>query len=366
MIEKTYRIGDITFSNRTEYEEGKRDQEKIRGLIARIDIKNPDEAMSLYEKLMAKPYYFESKVGEEFIQQLLHTAIHVKSKKKRYNRKINKSRFIYRLLIVIIAGVFVYSLSHIIYYETASYISQKKMDALVACILEPVEDLVSDETKRLDMIANGLDTETVPEQVASDENEVLYKYSALYKRNTDMIGWIQIPDTVINYPVMQCMEEEEFYLKRDFDKEADINGLPFMDIRCNIENEYVNTLIYGHNMKNGSMFTSLLKYKEIEYYRLHPLLLFDTIYEEGEYEIIAAFLTQVAYQDEETFRYYDYAGELNEQEFEDYIDHIKKLSLYETGITASYGDRLLTLSTCDRSIDDGRFVVVARKQSKQR
>ena len=203
----------------------------------------------------------------------------------------------------------------------------------------------------------------MPKQGEGEISTILYKYSTLYERNSDLVGWISIEGTVINYPVMQSVQDEEFYLKRDFDKNNDINGLPFMDIRNSITSHRDNWIIYGHNMKNGSMFSTLLKYKEKEFFDTHRTFRFDTIYEEGEYEIIAVVLTEVGYPGDAKFRYYRFHDLSEKEQFEEYLSGIQKLSIYDTGGSAEYGDQLVTLSTCDRSIEDGRFIIVGRKIS---
>jgi sortase B len=114
-------------------------------------------------------------------------------------------------------------------------------------------------------------------------------------------------------------------------------------------------------MRNGSMFSTLLKYKDESFYKAHSIIHFSTLYETADYEIIAAFRSRVAYVNENTFKYYNFIDTPNKDDFDGFIDNIKTLTPYDIDCTAGFGDRLLTLSTCDRSIDDGRYVVVAKK-----
>lgn len=200
----------------------------------------------------------------------------------------------------------------------------------------------------------------VSEGDSSDSN-VIAKYSQLYSRNSDLVGWISIDNTKIDYPVMQTLNDEEYYLHRDFDKQDTDSGLPFMDIRCIVKKPSTNFLIFGHNMKNGDMFADLLKYESRDYYEKHKIIRFDTIYEEALYEIIAVFRTRVAYKDENTFRFYNFIEADSELDFDYYIANINALRLYDTGVTVKRDDTLLTLATCEYSVEDGRFVVVARK-----
>lgn len=191
--------------------------------------------------------------------------------------------------------------------------------------------------------------------------QVLDKYKTLYNINPDIVGWISIEGTEIDYPVMQTVKDEQFYLHRNFYKAESTSGLPFMDDRCIISDTSSNIIIYGHNMKNGSMFAGLLKYQDKDFYEKHKYIRFDTIYAEGMYEIVAVFRSRVAFVDEDTFRFYNFIESDSVEEFEEFYDTIRSLSLYETDATAISSDYLLTLSTCEYSEEDGRFVVVARK-----
>lgn len=190
---------------------------------------------------------------------------------------------------------------------------------------------------------------------------VLDKYQELYHMNRDIAGWIAIDDTHINYPVMQNIYDEEKYLHRDFYGEYDKAGLPFLDSRCVFTRQSTNLLIYGHNMKNGEMFHDLLKYKERSFYEDHKYIRFDTVYEEGFYEIIAVFKSYVSYENEQVFKFYNFIEADFKEEFDSYIDNVKALSIYPIDVDIKYGDCLLTLTTCEYSTDDGRFVVVAKK-----
>ncbi len=124
-----------------------------------------------------------------------------------------------------------------------------------------------------------------------------------------------------------------------------------------------NTIIYGHHMKNGTMFAGLEKYKDEDYYREHPVIHFDTLYEQQEYEIIAVFKSQIYRKSDKVFKHYTFLNAESKAAFNAYITGVKALALYDTGITASYGDALLTLVTCAYHTENGQVVVVARKQA---
>lgn len=185
------------------------------------------------------------------------------------------------------------------------------------------------------------------------------RYKKLYEQNPHMAGWIQIEGTRIDYPVMLTPKEPEHYLHRAFDGSYSYSGIPFVG-SGGMDSD--NVIVYGHNMKNGTMFSDLLMYADKRYWEQHPIIRFPSLYEDRSYEIIAAFYAKVHYRDEKNvFRYYNYGGDLLRPEFEEYLKQIKQLALYDTGITSQYGDSLLTLSTCSYHVKNGRFVVVARK-----
>lgn len=186
------------------------------------------------------------------------------------------------------------------------------------------------------------------------------RFAALYARNSDFAGWLSIAGTAIDYPVMLTPDEPEYYLRRDFDKKKSVSGTPFIGAGCTLAGN--NIIIYGHHMKNGTMFADLPQYADESFYAEHRRISFDTMEEAAEYEILADFYEKVHYQDETgVFRYYDYGGTLTETAFDEYIAQVQSAAIYDTGVTASYGDQLLTLSTCSYHTDNGRFVVVAKK-----
>jgi sortase B len=192
---------------------------------------------------------------------------------------------------------------------------------------------------------------------------ILERYRKLHEQNTDMVGWIRIDGTRINYPVMYT--GDDFYLSHGFDKKNSKSGVPFIDKRCTVNPFGTNTIIYGHHMRNGTMFADLLKYADKEFFTEHPIIQFDTLYEQQKYEIIAVFRSQIYNKNDEVFKFYNFINADNATAFDDYINNIKELSLYDTGVTASYGDELLTLVTCSYHTRNGQFVVVARKQKEQ-
>ena len=193
-----------------------------------------------------------------------------------------------------------------------------------------------------------------------DTPEVLEEYKNLFNMNKKLIGWLKIDDTIIDYPVMQTIDNE-YYLDHNVNQEKDRNGALFLDKDCDVLAPSTNLIIYGHHMKSGRMFGNLDDYASEKYYKEHSIIQFDTIYEKGTYEVMYVFRSRVYSEAEVVFKYYQFIDCYSEQEFDSYMQEMAAMSLYDTGVTAEYGDRLLTLSTCDSTVDDGRFVVVAKR-----
>lgn len=195
-----------------------------------------------------------------------------------------------------------------------------------------------------------------------EAREVLEEYQNLLVRYKRLIGWVKIDNTKIDYPVMQTTDNE-YYLDHNMEQQYDKNGTIFMDKDCDIRKPSTNYILYGHHMRNGKMFGELDLYKEKEYYDEHPYISFDTIYEKGTYQVMYVFRSKVYKEDEIVFKYYQFIDANSEVEFDSYMQEMAEMTLYDTGVTAQFGDQLLTLSTCDYQETDGRFVVVAKKIS---
>lgn len=207
----------------------------------------------------------------------------------------------------------------------------------------------------------------------STESGMLPGYRELYEKNQDLIGWLSIDDTNIDYPVMQTMEDECYYLRRDFYGKKNRNGCLIMDTDSVVGTgtaadgyadgtaPSTNLIIHGHTMKSGEMFGKLPLYADETYGKEHNIIRFDSLYEEREYELIAVFYSQIFYTYEDVFKYYNFFQADTQEEFDDWYDNIKEMSLYDTGVTAEFGDEFITLSCCSYHVEDGRFVVVGRR-----
>lgn len=207
------------------------------------------------------------------------------------------------------------------------------------------------------------DAETEPTEAIpySEEKTVLPELAELYQQNGDLVGWISIADTNINYPVMQSVYEPNFYLKHRFDKEYSSYGCPYVQEDCDVQKPSDNLVMYGHHMANGSMFADLEKFKSKDFWSKHKTITFNTLTDKQEYEIVAVFRTVVYTDSPNAFKYYRFVDAENAEEFASFIAKCKELSFYDTGVSAEYGDKLITLSTCEYSLDNSRLVVVAKR-----
>lgn len=209
------------------------------------------------------------------------------------------------------------------------------------------------------MIDTTATTDT-PDPTGESVNPNGAKFAALRDKNSDFIGWISIDGTNLDFPVMYAPTNKDFYLRHDFNKEYSIYGVPYLDekttLGANAESD--NLIIYGHNMKTGTIFGSLTGYKKVDYYQQHPYIEFDTVYGDAQYEVFAAFAIDVV--NDTSFVYNQYV-DMDEESYNAYVEEVCRRSDVDTGIRPAYGEQLLTLSTCEYSTDNGRFVVVARR-----
>lgn len=192
-------------------------------------------------------------------------------------------------------------------------------------------------------------------------------YADLFVQNGDMAFWLVVDGTVIDYPVMQTPEDENYYLERDFEGNEDKAGCLLLDTDSPLygKNPTTNLIIHGHNMKAGTMFGGLMQYEDENYCTEHKHMEIYTRTDKREYEVISVFYSQVYYPTDMVFKYYNFFQADNELEFNYFYDNIKEMSMYDTGVTAELGDHFLTLSTCAYHVEDGRFVVVAKEISRE-
>lgn len=348
-------IGTHVFYNAKDYASALHDEKLITEIRRKVDFKNRKELEGLYQSMQNGTISFKSVIGRDFDDEVYEAL-----KKSRQNNALEKeARKILSLkerrrhmLMGICALVATVCIGYFAYYYMMYYKSRQDFD-------------------QLSQLKNQ-DGSTIPQQTVTlqeDDEEivltVLDEYKTLYNKNKSLIGWLKIADTngeriFIDYPVMQS-QDKEYYLTHNFYQEYDKNGSIFLDPECDVVHRSTNLIIYGHHMKSGEMFGNLDRYSSETFFEDHRYIQFDTIYEKGTYEVMYVFRSRIYNEDEIVFKYYQFIDVDSEAEFYSNMAEMEKMSLYDTGVSAVYGDELLTLSTCDYQETNGRFVVVAKR-----
>ena len=374
-----FQVGKYTFHTAQQFQAAKRDVQKIK-LLKRPTGSPKEMAISYLRQIKARNLKFETELGRDFVKAQMDLVndgsqpvsgdkdrFYGNSKKaaKERQKQLRKeygfsSRPSWQKWALVSLGLGLVALFSLLGHELYSdFISRKNVDKLKAQVTAPVDETAEiefSEAQEEILAASGV-------QVLSwDGKEILPQYKQLVLQNPDFAGWLTIAGTAVDYPVMHRDDDNDFYLSHNFDGDYDVNGLLVLDKRCLMDGTDDNVLIHGHNMKSGFMFGALKNYKDYSYYRDHPTIKFNSLYQENTYDIISVFLSSVDEDQEQDFRYYDFISIDNEVEFEAYIRGIKEQSLYDIPYTAMYGDHLITLSTCDYSKRDGRLIIVGRKR----
>ena len=366
------------------YNAAKRDYANIERMRERIDMTSIAELSRLKDNIESGRYKFETVLGDDFVDELEDTIkelestqgqnknkrttrtvvidknIKVKDKVEKENisfedydenmqkailKEMKKSDIKRRFFVILMALIAAGSLGYLVFYGTQYAKNEVKYNELAILV---------DDT------APSTEYSITLAQDEEEELKVLKKYEAVYQKNKKVVGWLSIPDTKIDYPVMQTVNND-YYLDHNFDQEYDKNGSIFLDKDCDPGHPNDNMIIYGHHMKSGKMFGNLNYYAKESYYEEHPYINFDTIYEEGTYQVMYVFRSQIYNEEDIVFKYYKFIDATSEDEFYSNLEEMQAISLYDTGVRAVYGDKLITLSTCDSSANNGRFVVVAKK-----
>ncbi len=381
------------FKTRSDYEAALRDQKKIERIKAETNLNSPRQIYELFEKLKSGIYCFETVVGMDFDDEIYEkietlrkqgvTPGNATDKVKKPVSKKNKIQLMNRKTKQKQLEDYDPNMQRQILLELKKREKRRKTVVVIASLIATVcfgyfvvyyffaqrtgaeyEQLA--ELKGSDALSShneqGEKDHLLVHKTVEKLPNVLDEYKTLYEKNKKLIGWLKIDDTNIDYPVMQTTNNE-YYLDHNFNQEYDKNGSIFMDCTCSVYPRSANLILYGHHMKSGNMFGNLQKYARESYGKEHSLIQFDTIYEKATYQVMYVFRSQVYNGDDVIFKYYQFIDANSEAEFDSYMEEMARLSLYDTGVTANYGDSLLTLSTCDHSREDGRFVVVAKRVS---
>ncbi len=410
-------VAGIRFRTRVDYEAALRDQKKIDAIRARINLSDPKELFKLFSVLQSGSYRFETQLGRNFDDEIYEK---IENLKKQGITPVNAGQIrkepdqrAHRFGKAKKAAVFADN-------ENGKEPSKSRINKAVKAKKEgrqkpaQLEDYdkemqkqILDELKKRErrrkiivglasLVAAGsfayfgvyyyfsARTSADYENLASLKNstvlaenktrnelslhktgklelpDVLEEYQTLYQKNKKLIGWLKIDDTIIDYPVMQS-PDAEYYLTHNFNQENDRNGSIFMDPACDVLKPSTNLILYGHHMRSGNMFGDLDLYESKEYMEKHAEIRFDTLYEKGRWQVMYVFRDSLKQDTEITFKYYQFIDANSAEEFDSNMKAMSEMSLYDTGVKATYGDQLLTLSTCDSREENGRFVVVAKR-----
>ena len=272
-------------------------------------------------------------------------------------RKGRKNSPVSRLLLVV-ALVSALIFAGTVFIALRNQIALKRMAAETARETTPISTSAPAETTVPTQATVPLTAAaTVP---PTEPREVLPRLQEQYEKNPDLAGWLTVPGTRIDYPVMYSPDEPERYLHANFEVSYSFAGLPFLDAACDPESG--NRIIYAHNMLDGSMFRTLLKYQQKDFWQRNPVISFSTLYEEQEYEVVAAFYDKVYKKTDTNFKFYQFYDTSDQSRFDEAMAYYREHALYDTGVTAQCGDELITLVTCAYQTENGRFVVVGRKK----
>lgn len=360
-MKKEYKIGAYVFDTYEEYSNGLDDVNTIGYIVDNVDMEDMDVLLHLYDWMKNEKLVFKSPIGEAFFMDVVERVasqsqqqLEVDKKEDDKKAKTDRLRKVGGVICVAAAVI-----CFAIYFgmEYSNYKGKKEIEHLQDLKQTASESPVTTLEKKGELEQEESEEETTEKK----KPEILPEYQAIYQENQDFVGWIKIADTIIDYPVMQSKNDSEYYLNHTFSGEEDKNGTLFIDNRNDIVERSTNIIIYGHNMKSNAMFGSLKKYLDEEYWKNHKTIQFDTIYEKGTYEITAVCLGKVEYQDENVFRYYDFLNAESKKEFEAFKKNVEESAVLADKNPVKYGDELLTLSTCNHYVENGRLYIVARK-----
>ncbi len=273
-----------------------------------------------------------------------------RGKRKRRNRIDRIACFAFMGMF---AAVLAVSAAMLVKGYVQSHQEQSAFDGLSAIVAQ-AEEIVSVE------VATN-DTHDANSSTSTDEQKdtVLLQYSELYAMNSDMVGWLNIDSAGISLPVMLTPDDPQYYLRRAFDKTDSQSGTPFIGKGGTVDSDCL--IIYSHNMKNNTMFGQLDRYAKEDFWMENRTFSFDSIYDERQYEVFAAVECSILKENDEGFRYYNCAGDLNATAFDELVGWLTEQAIYDTGVIPAYGDQILILSTCSYHTNNGRFIVAARR-----
>lgn len=389
---KKFIIGGFEFETYYEYRGAQEDVRKIECINQELDIQDPEVALRLYNDIRDGIITFNSPIGQQYAEHVADI-VAKKSAGLLDDREIIEEAagrakstkalgYVFVGLAVVLIGVFAsVEIKEIIHTRKLAKLDDQVQSAANATgntnnsqnnvnNSNVIDDIHSVENQNggesgNTAPANEIDDDFIHSQwdanYAAGERQILPEMNELYSQNNDFVGVLTVVDTDINYPVMQTPSDPEYYLRRDFYGESSTAGTLFVDYRCDIVNPTTNTIIYGHNMRSGTMFGGLKRYLDYDYYQAHKTIIFKTLYEEQTYQVVGVGLSEVGYEDDDTYKYYDFIDALTGEELQEFIDNIQSLSVFDETIDITSDDKLLTLSTCNTYTENGRMFVVAKR-----
>ena len=386
---KRFIIGGFEFDNHYEYRAAQEDVKKIECINEELDIQDPEVALRLYNDIRDGIITFNSPIGAQYTEHVADIVAH-KSAGLLDDREIieeaaTKAKSSRRLGIafVAIAVVMIGIYASVEIKEVMETRKLAKIQNQVQAaqntdnsqnnvnIDNDIDDIQSVENSdSANQEGNSAESNSITDDLivspwdtsySKDDREILPEMTSLYSENSDLVGVLDVVGTDINYPVVQTPNDPEYYLRRDFYGEDSTAGTLFVDYRCDIVNPTTNTIIYGHNMRSGTMFGGLKRFLDHDYYQSHKTIIFKTLYEEQEYEIVGVGLSAVGYDDDDNYKYYNFIDAVTGSELQEFLDNIQSLSVYDETIDINATDKILTLSTCNSYTEDGRMFVVAKR-----
>ncbi len=383
--DKKFIIGGFEFETFYEYRAAQEDVKKIECINEELDIQDPEVALRLYNDIRDGIITFNSPIGRLYAEHVADIVAN-KSAGLLDDREIieeaaGKAKSSRRLgllfvsLAIILVGIYVgievkeISETRKIakQVESAQKTTNTNNSQNNVNISNEIDDIDSVEESNENGSSNA---NTIVEDIiespwdtsySNEDRPILTELQELYAENSDLVGILTVVDTDINYPVVQTPNDPEYYLRRDFYGKDSTAGTLFVDYRCDIVNPTTNTIIYGHNMRAGTMFGGLKRYLDYSYYQAHRTIIFKTLYEEQEYQVVGVGLSEVGYDDDESYKYYDFIDALTGEELQEFLNNIQSLSVFDETIDITSSDKILTLSTCNTYKEDGRMFIVAKR-----
>lgn len=291
--------------------------------------------------------------------------------KPRSKSLLPRTRMTFYALIMIFLSVFLLCGVYLGKYFSSAQNSADQYDQLASIRDQAAQDATDPTAPSTEVILPTVPGETTPPVI-------LPELQAIYQMNSDLVGWIKLPELKIDYPVMQTPDSRDYYLYRDFYRQDNDTGCLYVRETCDVFAPSDNVVIYGHAMKTGDMFGRLYNYRSKSFWEKNQYFTFDTLYERHTYQIFAVFTTSGTQYNENGdpvgYPYHRLNDFATAEAFDQFIADIKGeafqgenayvgKSLFDTGITPTYGDKLVCLSTCEYTIDNGRLVIMAVRVS---